>query len=125
VTEVPIEALREAIRDFHGCDSTFVESVPAVGQFFSDRTVWEGTVAVFDLIGHPTAKRAYAWSSEVPGSDRRRFLAVLHSPTVASPVDAVRASIAADFRDRLAAEAKAKRARDGGEGETGAAVRRR
>lgn len=30
------------------------------------------------LAGYPAASRAYAWSSPIEGSDKRRFLAVLH-----------------------------------------------
>ena len=35
---------------------------------FPRQTVWEGTVHVFDLEGHPKATRPYAWSSPVDGS---------------------------------------------------------
>ena len=38
-----------------------VESVPVVERF-EGQTAWQGTVEVFDLIGHPTAKRAYEWT---------------------------------------------------------------
>jgi hypothetical protein len=48
--------------------------------------------------GHPTASRAYAWSSPIEGSDKRRFFAVLHQGLVKSPVDAVRAAIVAEQR---------------------------
>jgi hypothetical protein len=47
-----------------------------------------------------TANRAYAWSSPIEGSDKRRFLAVLHVPPVTSPVDAVRAAIVAEGKSR-------------------------
>ena len=40
---------------------------------------------MFDLIGHPTATRCYAWSYAVEGSERRRFVAVLHQRPVDSP----------------------------------------
>ena len=53
---------------------------------------------VFDLTGHPKATRAYAWSSPIEGSDKRRFFAVLHEGPVKSPVDEVRASIVAENR---------------------------
>jgi hypothetical protein len=43
-----------------------------------DSTVWEGMVHVFDLEGHPKATRAYAWSSPIEGSTKRRLFAVLH-----------------------------------------------
>ena len=63
-------------------------------------TVWEGVVHVFDLAGHPNAARAYAWSSPIEGSDKRRFFAVLHMGAIRSPADAVRAAIVAEHRSR-------------------------
>lgn len=52
---------------------------------------------VFDLVGHPAASVAYAWSSPIEGSDRRRFYAVvLGVPPINSAADAVRAAIVAD-----------------------------
>jgi hypothetical protein len=62
--------------------------------------VWEGVVHVFDLTGHPTATRAYAWSSPIEGSDTRRFFAVLHQGPITGPVEAVRAAIVAEDRSR-------------------------
>lgn len=62
-------------------------------------TAWAGEVQVFDLIGHASAARAYAWSHETNGG-RRKFYAVLHIQPVDSPVAAVRASIIADARGR-------------------------
>jgi hypothetical protein len=61
-------------------------------------TVWEGVVHVFDLAGHPTATRAYAWSSPIEGSTKRRFFAALHTERINSPVEAVRAAIVAERR---------------------------
>jgi hypothetical protein len=57
-----------------------------------------GVVHVFKLHGHPKAKRAYAWSSPVEGTERRKFYAVLEVPPVASARDAVKAAIVADHR---------------------------
>lgn len=48
--------------------------------------------------GHPKATRAYAWSSPIENSDKRRFYAVLHLGGIRSPVDAVRAAIVAERR---------------------------
>jgi hypothetical protein len=62
--------------------------------------VWEGVVHVFDLEGHPKAPRAYAWSSPIEGSTKRRFFAVLHIPPIVSPLDAVRAEIVAEHKAR-------------------------
>jgi hypothetical protein len=54
-------------------------------------------VEVFDLNGHPKAKRAYGWTHLDGNQDEReRFVAVLEIPPVESPVTAVRASIVAD-----------------------------
>ena len=96
--EAPVQALRDAIRNLHRCDSTFIESVP-VTETFKGKTVWQGAVCVFDLIGHPTATRAYAWSAETD-EGKRRFTAVLHQGKVDSPVAAVRASIVQQYRER-------------------------
>ncbi len=91
MSEVPIEALKEAIRNLHGCGSAWLESVP-VKETFQGKIVWEGTVQVFDLHGHPTARRCYAWSYEAD-EGKRRFVAVLHQGPVDSPVRAVKAAI--------------------------------
>lgn len=80
----------------HGVESTWVESV-AVTEMFHGKTVWDGEVQVFDLVGHATAPRAYAWSYATTGT-KRQFVAVLHAGPVVSPISAVRASIAASAR---------------------------
>lgn len=65
---------------------------------FEGKPVWEGVVHVFDLAENPKANRAYAWSSPIEGSDKRRFFAVLHMGGIKSPQDAVRAAIVAERR---------------------------
>ena len=57
-------------------------------------------MGVFDLTGHPNATRAYAWSSRIEGSTKRRFFAVLHGEAIMSPIEAVRAAIVAEHRER-------------------------
>jgi len=69
-------------------------------QYFEGQPVWEGVVHVFDIEGHPKATRAYAWSSPVEGSERRRFFAVLQLGAIKSPVDAVRAAIVTEHRTK-------------------------
>lgn len=86
-----------AVEVQHGGTATHVESVP-VKETFQGQTVWEGVVEVFDLEGNPKATRAYAWSSLIEGSSKRRFYAVLHLGGVRSPDDAVRAAIVAEHR---------------------------
>jgi hypothetical protein len=95
--EAGTQALQEAIKNMHGCESTFVESIP-VHETFNNQTVWEGDVEVFDLIGHPQAKRCYAWSSSTDTPGRRRFHAVLGVGPITNALMAVRASIIADAK---------------------------
>jgi hypothetical protein len=57
-------------------------------------------VQVFDLVGHPTATRAYAWSSPIEGSTKRKFFAVLHTHRINSPLEAVRAAVVAEHRGK-------------------------
>jgi hypothetical protein len=97
MTDVDASELKKAVESQHGCTATVSQSVP-IKETFGGKTVWEGVVHVFSLIGHPTSKRAYAWSSPIEGSDKRRFFAVLHVPPVTSPVEAVRAAIVAEQR---------------------------
>lgn len=94
---IQIDALQEAIEGMHGGVATYNEAV-YVSESFGGRPVWEGDVYVFDLEDHPKAKKCYAWSSPVEGSDKRLFYAVLEIPPVASAVDAVRAAIVSDYR---------------------------
>jgi hypothetical protein len=91
------DQLRETVEKMHGGTAALVQSVP-VRETFDGKPVWEGVVHVFDLAGHPTATRAYAWSSPIEGSTKRRFFAVLHQPPVDSPQAAVRAAIVAEHK---------------------------
>lgn len=95
--EVSVDQLQRAVEGQHGGKATLVEAV-SVKEEWQGKTVWEGVVHVFDLEGHPKATRAYAWSSPVEGSDKRRFCAVLHLGGIRSPLDAVRAAIVAERR---------------------------
>src|ERR1700693_834313 len=90
-----ITHFQEAIRAMHGCDSKHVESVPITEQF-EGKTAWQGTVEVFDLIEHPEARRAYAWTYR--DGDQNKTIAVLDLPPVVSPRSAVKVAIAAKGR---------------------------
>ena len=91
-----LPALEDAIRHLHGCEPRFVECVP-VREKILGKAIWDGEVCVFDLAGHPTATRCYAWSYATDGG-KRQFVAVLHVPHVESPSEAVRAYIVASAR---------------------------
>jgi hypothetical protein len=87
------QELREVIKRLHGADSTHLESVP-VKETFNGQTIWEGIVEVFELHGHPKAKRIYAWAHETDDTKRPiRHVTVLHVGPVDSALKAVQASI--------------------------------
>jgi hypothetical protein len=91
--------LKRTVENMHGGTATIAQFV-LVRETFDGKPVWEGVVHVFDLAGHPTATRAYAWSSPIEGSTKRRFFAVLHTERINSPVEAVRAAIVAEHRNK-------------------------
>lgn len=94
-----IAELREAIRRLHGVEAKHVESVP-VKETFQGRTVWDGVVEVFELIGHPKAPKVYAWAHDTDNPKQpRRHVTVLHIHPITSPLLAVRASIVQEFRN--------------------------
>jgi hypothetical protein len=65
--------LKQAVESLHGGKAKLAQSGP-VRETFEGKTVWEGVVHAFDLTGHPTATRAYAWSSPIEGSTKRLVL---------------------------------------------------
>src|SRR5437763_15010566 len=97
MAEVEADQLREAVEKMHGGTATLSQSVP-VRETFEGKPAWEGVVHVFDLAGHPTATRAYAWSSPIEGGTKRRFFAVLHTERINSPLEALRAAIVTESR---------------------------
>ena len=92
-----IESLKAAVEGMHGGTATFVQAVP-VREEFEGAPVWEGVVHVFDMNLQGKTETAYAWSSPIEGTEKRRFFAVLRIPPILSPVDAVRAAIVAEYR---------------------------
>src|SRR5690348_6328719 len=97
MTEVSPAELKKAVESQHGCKATFVQFVP-VREEHNGQVVWDGTVAVFDLVDHPIQRRAYAWSHELPDGKRRFFTVLEMPPTIVSPRAAVRAAIVAEAR---------------------------
>jgi hypothetical protein len=98
--DVSADQLKHAVESQHGGKAALV-AVKPVKEVFNGQTVWEGTVHVFDLEGHPRATRAYAWSHLVGDTgERRRFHAVLYLGGIRSPLDAVRAAIVAENKGR-------------------------
>lgn len=93
-----IARVQVAIMQLHNCGATWRESVP-VREVFRGKTLWQGEVEVFDLTGHPKAKRCYGWSHP-EGADNKgeRFVTVLEIPPVTSPETAVKVSIVSDIK---------------------------
>jgi hypothetical protein len=93
-----IERLRLAVEHLHKCSAVHVETV-SVNEFFNGEAVWQGEVEVFDISGHPKAKRAYGWSHASGKDDSdERFVAVLEIPPVDSALTAVRVSLVKQIR---------------------------
>ena len=99
-----IYELQDAIRKSQGAEPVHVLSQP-VHEEFQGRTVWDGIVEVFELIGHKTSHRAYAWTHLTgdPNSPKRH-VTVLHYGPINSPENAVRAFIIQEYRDAQAAK---------------------
>ena len=94
-----IKELQNVIRKLHGVESKHVESVP-VKETFQGKTVWDGTVEVFELQGHPQASKLYAWTHQTDNPKKpKRHVTVLHVHPITSPVLAVRAAIVQEYRD--------------------------
>ena len=93
-----LDRLKLAIEHLHGCGATYRETVP-VYETFRGQTVWDGNVEVFDLTGHPKAKRCYGWSHREGETGKgERFVAVLDIPPVESALTAVRVQIVKDIK---------------------------
>ncbi len=84
-----INRLRDAVQAEHHCMAAHVQSVPVIEKP-GDRTLWQGVVEVFTLMGHPKAKRCYAWFSA--DKDDGPTTIVLEIPPVDSPRAAVKAA---------------------------------
>jgi hypothetical protein len=67
-----------------------------VTELLRGKIVWDGTVEVFDLVVHPKAKRAFAWSYRE--GDQDKTTVVLGIPPVDSPHGAVLIAIASKAR---------------------------
>lgn len=91
---------QQAVEGLHHFKATFREIVP-IKEEFEGEIVWDGSVYVFDLEDHQTAKVAYAWSYFVDHSKRLKAYAELHEGHIKSPADAALASIVRDYQGGL------------------------
>ncbi len=86
---LPLPTFQHAIRAMYGAGSRFAWRERVV-EVFEGEKVWEGDVLAFELDGHPSAHRCFAW--EVDGE----VTTVLAEGPVDSAQAAVRAWIMAD-----------------------------
>jgi len=86
------------ISSIDGCKCVHVASEP-VHEIIQGQTAWPGTVEVFDVIGHPKAKRVYACQYE-DDEGQSRTVTVLEIPPVDSAQTAVKMAIAAKARQK-------------------------
>lgn len=93
-----IQELQAAILNVHGAQATHVETVP-VTEEFQGETVWQGEVEVFNIRGHPKAKRCYGWGYSTDEDQGRRYVAVLELPPVDSPQTAVKAAVMSEIKN--------------------------
>jgi hypothetical protein len=83
-----IERLKQVIFHLHKASATHVSSV-RVEEMFRGKTLWKGDVEVFDLTGHPKAKRCYGWSYDEP----EEFITILELPPVTDAQSAVKVGV--------------------------------
>ena len=88
--------LQIAVQQLFNCEATFSKGVP-IREEVNGKIVWEGEVKVFDLIGHPKARRCYAWTHP---NEKSRTVAVLEIPPVTTALAAVKASLLAESKQR-------------------------
>ena len=93
MTRADFDELKRAVEELHGCEANYL-TTQHVRESFEGKPVWDGSVSIFAVVGHPAATMCYAWSAEEPGSATRSFYAVLHLAPIESARDAVRASLA-------------------------------
>jgi hypothetical protein len=98
MTTTLIRRLQHAILRIHGCDAQHVESV-TIEDFYHGEVVWKGVVEVFALNHGRGPRRCFAWSHpHGHHGEQSRYFAVLEAPGVESPLQAVRSSMANDYR---------------------------
>jgi hypothetical protein len=84
-----IERLKQVIFHLHKSGAIHVGAVP-VEEIFHGKTLWKGDVEVFDLTGHPKAKRCYGWTYGEP----EEFITILELPPVTDAQSAVKVGVA-------------------------------
>jgi hypothetical protein len=86
------QAVLDAIEQRANCDAVYVHTQP-VRIIFDGKVLWKGKVEVFDLKGHPFAKRAFGWAVKHK-EKRTEFITVMGIPPLDTPLMAAKAYLA-------------------------------
>ena len=88
-----VEKLKASVEEQHACNATWVNSLPVTAKA-SGKLVWDGTVHIFALEGHPDCERCYAWwNNEFGPIDERQVQSQLKSDGIGSAAEAVTAAL--------------------------------
>ena len=96
--ETSKDDLKKAIETEHGGKATHHHAVP-VNEKERGQSIWHGIVHVFDLADNPKAKRAYAWANK-DEDGKPKIVTMLHVEPVKGPIEAVRAALAAELKEK-------------------------
>jgi len=91
MNEKYIQSLRDLIQKTHKCPCRYSQSSP-IKEEADGKILWEGTVELFDLGGHPTARHCYAWAQK-DATGRLQFTTILKTPEIDSPRKAVQSTL--------------------------------
>jgi hypothetical protein len=78
--------MRNFFRDHYHCEATHIETVSVIDRP-QGKAVWKGKVEVFQLSGHPSTSRGYAWVFDKMKDSG--IIALPEIPPVVSPETAV------------------------------------
>ena len=99
MNEKYIQFIRDAIKQKHGCLARYVETKHVKEEF--QGKVWEGDVELFDLAGHATARKCFAWRFLNPDG-HWEYVTILNPP-VMTPGEAVRGHMAGSTQEKPSA----------------------
>jgi len=89
-----VELLKAGVEAQHDCSAAWINSLPVAAKA-SGKLVWDGTVHIFELSGHPQCERCYAWfENEFGPLDARKVSSQLKVEGISSAADAVSATFA-------------------------------
>ena len=80
---------RHAINETHDCDTKAIEGIVQIKIPQRNSAPWEGEVHVFEVSGHRSATRCYAWAESL-GKTAIVIHTVLHSDRISSSEKAVK-----------------------------------